>query len=632
MNWRIDSLEIENFKFFKEPFIFNPQCKNILLYGENGSGKSSIYWSLFTIIQSVLKEPTLADARKYFDAANTQHLRNRYSNVGEHSKLLMVFRDTDSNASKDCEDSLTIANATSPALKDFMQKAFMASDFINYKFLSSLFEKRNSVDNEVFEIFNREIFPILSVIGGVTDLDGNFMDSISFKEWWDYLLSVPSTLERNKKNRSSYKQKHPRYIAFQDLINKFNQAVKTTLQEIEIKTNRTLHDVYGLQIDVVLDYKACQFNLRTAPRHYDGIIHHPQIILKAKLTSNKIPEINKEILHPRSFFNEAKLTCMGIALRFAISDTKTNWPDSIKMLVLDDILVSLDMGNRIKVVDEILKHSNRFQTFIFTHDRAFFHLVSTEIKKKGTIADWKIFNLYEDPLTTTPYPKPILMVQDLSDSFAEAKRHYCNCDFAACLNSLRRYSERKLIEILPKHLSLEFATSGETRHKMLGGLITAFSDFCCRFAMTNPCPNLEHYKDRLLNPFSHDNISSPIYRTEVKNLMNELAILDSVEKGIIDNIEKFSSHGYKLYHTSIPGISIEFDMLENFEWVKFNGCYYYSNSLVRITKATGIAINGEMLLYDLFQQIINGVPHPPSLAESIEIKPWHKTLNSISWH
>ena len=30
MNWRIESLKIENFKFFKEEFIFSPQGKNVL--------------------------------------------------------------------------------------------------------------------------------------------------------------------------------------------------------------------------------------------------------------------------------------------------------------------------------------------------------------------------------------------------------------------------------------------------------------------------------------------------------------------------------------------------------------------------------------------------------------------------
>ena len=632
MNWRIDSLEIKNFKFFKDTFIFKPLCKNVLLYGENGSGKSSIYWSLFTLIQSVLKNPSLSDARKYFDASNSQHLRNRYSNPNEDSKLLLVFRDLDSNAKRDCEDSLNIANATSPALKDFMQKAFMASDFINYKFLSSLFEKRNSVDNEVFEIFNREIFPILSVIGGVTDLDGKFIDSISFKEWWDYILSVPATLEHNKKNKSSFKQTHPRYIAFKSLIEKFNNAVKTILQEIEIKTNNTLHNIYGLETDIVLDYRSCQFNLRTSPRHYDGIIHYPQIILKAKLTSANLPESNREILHPRSFFNEAKLTCMSIALRLAISDTKTNWPDSVKMLVLDDILVSLDMGNRIKVVDEIIKHSVRFQTFIFTHDRAFYHLVLSEIKKRERLDDWKAMNLYEDPLTTTPYPRPLLKEENLMDSFEEAKRHYCNCDFAACLNSLRRYTERKLIEILPNNLSLEMKPQGETRYKMLGGLITAFSELCKKFGMTNPCPDLEYYKDRLLNPFSHDNINSPIYKREVKNLMTELLVLDGLKKHTIDNVNKYPSRGYKLSHSLIVGKIVQFDMLENFEWIKCENIYYYSNSLVRITNSIGVTLNEkDVYLYDVYKIFTANLLNPPSMAESIEVIPWHKTLYEC-WH
>lgn len=632
MNWRIDALEIENFKFFKDLFIFHPQCKNVLLYGENGSGKSSIYWSLFTIIQSVLKEPTIDDARKYFDASNSQHLRNRYSHSTDPSGLRMIFRDIDSNASKDCEDSLNIANASSPVLKDFMQKAFMASDFINYKFLSSLFEKRNSAENDVFEIFAREIFPILSVIGGIVDLEGNFISSISFKEWWDYIKSIPATLEHNKKNKSSYKQNHPRYVAYQQMINSFNHATKTILQEIEIKTNRTLREVYGLEAEVVLDYISCKFNQRIAPRRYNGLIHPPRIILNAKLISPSVPEHNRLILHPRSFFNEAKLTCMSIALRMAISDTKTNWSDSIKMLVLDDILVSLDMGNRIRVVDEILKHSSRFQTFIFTHDRAFFHLVLTEIKKNNCISNWKVFNLFEDPLNASPYPKPVLKEQDFSDSFNEAKRHYSNCDFSACLNSLRRYSERKLIEILPKHFSLEFSISGESRHKMLGGLISVFPDFCKRFALPNPCPNLEYYKERLLNPFSHDNISSPVYRSEVKNLMNELSVLDSIQKGLIDNIDRYPSHGYKLFHPSIPGISVEFDMVENFEWIKYNGIYYFSNSLVHITNSVGLIINDDIPLYELFEKVIDGIQIPPSLAESIEIRPWQKKLSEIQWH
>lgn len=53
-NWKIESIKIENFKFFKEPFSFNLKGKNVLLYGENGAGKSSIYWSFYTHFQAYM--------------------------------------------------------------------------------------------------------------------------------------------------------------------------------------------------------------------------------------------------------------------------------------------------------------------------------------------------------------------------------------------------------------------------------------------------------------------------------------------------------------------------------------------------------------------------------------------------
>lgn len=43
MAWKIDTIRIENFKFFLKPFDLSPNGKHVLMYGENGSGKSSIY-------------------------------------------------------------------------------------------------------------------------------------------------------------------------------------------------------------------------------------------------------------------------------------------------------------------------------------------------------------------------------------------------------------------------------------------------------------------------------------------------------------------------------------------------------------------------------------------------------------
>lgn len=46
---RINKIHINNLKFFPDFEPIKIEGKNILLYGENGSGKSSIYWALYTL-------------------------------------------------------------------------------------------------------------------------------------------------------------------------------------------------------------------------------------------------------------------------------------------------------------------------------------------------------------------------------------------------------------------------------------------------------------------------------------------------------------------------------------------------------------------------------------------------------
>lgn len=91
MSWRINQIEIKNFKFFKNTFTLNIDRKNILLYGENGAGKSSIYWSVFTHFQAYAKEQ--AEAQKYFTANHSQNLRNRFVGESESSYIKISFHD-----------------------------------------------------------------------------------------------------------------------------------------------------------------------------------------------------------------------------------------------------------------------------------------------------------------------------------------------------------------------------------------------------------------------------------------------------------------------------------------------------------------------------------------------------------
>ncbi len=64
---RINKLTLNNFKFFVGEESLDFDCKNILIYGENGSGKSSLYWALYTFINT----PT----NKYLEAFKYQNIK-----------------------------------------------------------------------------------------------------------------------------------------------------------------------------------------------------------------------------------------------------------------------------------------------------------------------------------------------------------------------------------------------------------------------------------------------------------------------------------------------------------------------------------------------------------------------------
>lgn len=108
--------------------------------------------------------------------------------------------------------------------------------------------------------------------------------------------------------------------------------------------------------------------------------HGSQYSLRYPRIGIDVVSDSQPIYKPQSFFNEAKLTAIALSIRFALLDNITA-PNG-RFFALDDMLISLDMSNRMKVVDYLLGVvSEKYKIYLFTHDKYFFEYFKHKSKR-----------------------------------------------------------------------------------------------------------------------------------------------------------------------------------------------------------------------------------------------------------
>ena len=124
---KIASIHINNFKFFRLSAPILLDGKHLLLYGENGSGKSSVYYGLYTLLQSASKQ--VADVQKYFRPNDRESLLNIYADFSagpENTDSYLSIEDTDGRVYK-----LSYSDTDCMADSNLIESN-RASDFMNY--------------------------------------------------------------------------------------------------------------------------------------------------------------------------------------------------------------------------------------------------------------------------------------------------------------------------------------------------------------------------------------------------------------------------------------------------------------------------------------------------------------------
>ena len=96
-------------------------------------------------------------------------------------------------------------------------------------------------------------------------------------------------------------------------------------------------------------------------------------LLITKKFSLTVEFFDKDIREHHRFLNEAKLSAIAISIYF--SSILLQPESELKILALDDVLIGLDMSNRLPVLDVLDEDFADYQIFLTTYDKAWYEIV-----------------------------------------------------------------------------------------------------------------------------------------------------------------------------------------------------------------------------------------------------------------
>ena len=452
---RITRLSLRNFKAFRDQE-FEFDGKNVLIYGNNGSGKSSLYWALYTILQSASQSKSEADVRRYFqpfDAANPdtfRSLKNIFAAESEEAHIKLTWRDGETGPETTQIISNTVVNTKANTV---LTEANMASDFITHKLLQNFYNATHKEETNLWEVFMRDVFPYFSEEGS------------------DYRTRMETFGLPKRMTKAARLRVNAALTELNGSLERFIGQIETNANdllkahffegqdklEIRLKYNQQIDESWIRSKDIALRWKR-------NPMPSAGIKLWVRVYDAAWGTW-------VENHRPHSFLNEAQLTRIAFAVRIGALRSRLQTSD-FKILCLDDMLISLDMSNRMQLVKLILNQENKaslryfeqYQRIILTHSKGFFNAV----KRYTSLQEWKYYELTNTETFTQPDVKPSLSPLERAIRAFEAH------EMETCGLLLRQEIE----EIAKEYLGIPIEE--EATYRALSDLIANLREKACR--------------------------------------------------------------------------------------------------------------------------------------------------------
>lgn len=483
---RISKIEIKNFKAFQDPDIINlgEKGKNLLLYGENGSGKTSLYKALELCLESSENQSKENDSISFEDHKNFEAI-----DEGDNGYVRLRFT-SNSNLPNDTyewsDSEVTLDNTEIQQVID----ASKAKRFLDYKTLLHthyLHYEKDTVD--LFDLLIKTLFK--NVINNVT------VPVYSFADGWQDISEIVVSEQENENLQQ---------------LETFNNGIKNRLTELKDNANEILHKFdYKNTVDEI-DFEYQEPIINDDKNRYDP----PQILLKVDFCGSTRPKHHQ-------FLNEAKLSAIALSIFFA--GFKLQPSSDLNILALDDALIGLDMSNRLPVLDILDDEPfKNYQIFLMTYDRAFYEVVKQRISGDKR---WKEAELYYKK--TNGYEIPVYAEE--KKYIDKAKEHLKVNDFKACAIYVRTAFEAAM-----KRLCKKKAILVKYRENPKALTSNYLWEQIIRWQQNRPNVinhnlenNIEAARKFTLNELSHASVAN-IYKKELEDAIDAVEELENVLK------------------------------------------------------------------------------------------------------
>lgn len=606
--YKIKNLKLNNFKFFFGEQNLKLDKKHTLIYGENGSGKSSIYWALHCFLHSTLKAD-VASVHKYFlpISQSDESIKNRYAQDADKSGVSITLEhlDYERYANINAETSNNIVNTqTNPDIKLMA----LSSELINYKVIYNMYLATNKDTIKLFSYFEKNILEFIDFDKELITISGRKISRNSL-EWWRYI----------KEGMQPYTtMADPNYGIFQGHVTDFNQHLQDYLQLITGEANRILHDDFKEDFTITFKYTPAIYNdfkydENGQPHGRTRETKKPEIELIVELPN--VGGISSNLVQrPHSYLNEARLSAIAIAIRLAI--LKERYIEKApKIMVLDDLLLSLDLGNRSALLKILLKkYTSLYQLIILTHDRVFFDSVLKHLTDDDRKNNWRILEMYETENGDKKVPKVVTYQSSLSKAYAYFKGDNYPIDYNACGNNQRQALEEIFKEQIKTYsMRNEKNELINTNGLMIGECIVRAREVYKNIGFdTDLLDELDIHREQSLNPSSHHNPQSNFYKSEIKRTFEIIELLQKHK--IVPLVQKDSIITFSINCDDGTTYNYEVQLLDDILVYKRPDSLFFANSSDKrkyvILKCDGKELkhttNG-LTLQEFYDDTINGI-------------------------